>query len=176
MSKTEEVRHAALKLWKLDPERPTQADPLLSSTAGQIGSQPESPPAKPKKSEDPRKLPKNFCVSNNPKWFHVGVYELILLNINVSDDVSGMRSALSKSCRTTPVSEGQLAASTMLGPGDLSLNTVLEGKSRKICARMFFETLVLKNCGLIDVKQEEPYGDITLKTTSKLYIGRIQKA
>nr|GLL49416.1 sister chromatid cohesion 1 protein 3 isoform X1 [Ipomoea trifida] len=70
---------------------------------------------------------------------------------------------------TTPVSEGQSPASTMPGPGDLSLNAVLEGKSRKICARMFFETLVLKNCGLIDVKQEEPYGDITLKATSKLW-------
>nr|GLL39408.1 sister chromatid cohesion 1 protein 3 isoform X1 [Ipomoea trifida] len=170
MSKTEEVRQAALKLWKLDPERPTQADPLLSSTAGQIGSQPESPPAKPKKSEDPRKLPKNFCVSNNPKWFHVGVYELILLNINVSDDVSAVAQYLKGQSSTTPVSEGQLPASTMPGPGDLSLNAaVLEGKSRKICARMFFETLVLKNCGLIDVKQEEPYGDITLKTTSKLW-------
>ncbi|XP_019186941.1 PREDICTED: sister chromatid cohesion 1 protein 3 isoform X2 [Ipomoea nil] len=60
---------------------------------------------------------------------------------------------------TTPISEGQSPASTMPGPGDLSLNAVLEGKTRKICARMFFETLVLKNCGLIDVKQEEPYGD-----------------
>ncbi|XP_031117652.1 uncharacterized protein LOC116021181 [Ipomoea triloba] len=60
MSKTEEFQQAALKLRKSDPERPTQADPLLSSTAGQIGSQPESPPAKPKKSEDPRKLPKKY--------------------------------------------------------------------------------------------------------------------
>nr|GMD27377.1 CDT1-like protein A, chloroplastic [Ipomoea batatas] len=57
MSKMEEVRQAALKLRNLDPERPAQADPLLSSTAGQIDSQPEPPPAKPKKSEGPAKLP-----------------------------------------------------------------------------------------------------------------------
>nr|XP_009597243.1 sister chromatid cohesion 1 protein 3-like isoform X2 [Nicotiana tomentosiformis] len=52
--------------------------------------------------------------------------------------------------------------------GDLSLNTIVEGKNRKICARMFFETLVLENCGLVDANQNEPYGDITLKVTFKL--------
>ncbi|KAF5177253.1 Sister chromatid cohesion 1 protein [Thalictrum thalictroides] len=46
--------------------------------------------------------------------------------------------------------------------GKLSLNKILEGKTRKKCARMFFETLVLKRNGIIDVKQEEAYGDITL--------------
>ncbi|GMY22338.1 sister chromatid cohesion 1 protein 3 [Fagus crenata] len=49
--------------------------------------------------------------------------------------------------------------------GDLSLNKILEGKTRKLCARMFFETLVLKSCGLVDVEQEVPYGDINLKLT-----------
>ncbi|KAK9272810.1 hypothetical protein L1049_003188 [Liquidambar formosana] len=52
--------------------------------------------------------------------------------------------------------------------GDLSLNHILEGKLRKLCARMFFETLVLKSYGLVDVQQEEPYGDITLKLTPTL--------
>ncbi|PPD74266.1 hypothetical protein GOBAR_DD28813 [Gossypium barbadense] len=47
---------------------------------------------------------------------------------------------------------------------DLSLNKILEGKTRKICARMFFETVVvLKSYGMIDVRQEEAYGDITLQ-------------
>ncbi|XP_050284015.1 sister chromatid cohesion 1 protein 3 [Quercus robur] len=52
--------------------------------------------------------------------------------------------------------------------GDLSLNKILEGKTRKLCARMFFETLVLKSYGLVDVQQEEPYGDISLKLTPTL--------
>ncbi|KAK4712611.1 hypothetical protein R3W88_007124 [Solanum pinnatisectum] len=52
--------------------------------------------------------------------------------------------------------------------GDLSLNTILDGKNSKICARMFFETLVLENCGLVSVNQNEPCGDITLKVTCKL--------
>ncbi|KAM3686246.1 hypothetical protein ACJW31_11G183600 [Castanea mollissima] len=52
--------------------------------------------------------------------------------------------------------------------GDLSLNKILEGKTRKLCARMFFETLVLKSYGLVDVQQEEPYGDINLKLTPTL--------
>ncbi|CAO2813519.1 unnamed protein product [Amaranthus hypochondriacus] len=51
---------------------------------------------------------------------------------------------------------------------ELSLNSILEGKRRKICARMFYETLVLKSAGRIDVKQDEPYGDITLKLTAKI--------
>ncbi|KAK4422878.1 Sister chromatid cohesion 1 protein 3 [Sesamum alatum] len=46
---------------------------------------------------------------------------------------------------------------------DLSLNKILEGKPKKICARMFFETLVLKANGLVDVHQENPYDDISLK-------------
>ncbi|KAE8696820.1 30S ribosomal protein 2 [Hibiscus syriacus] len=57
----------------------------------------------------------------------------------------------------TPISED--------GNVDLSLSKILEGKTRKICARMFFETLVLKSYGIVDVEQEEAYGDITLKVT-----------
>ncbi|XVE76677.1 hypothetical protein DITRI_Ditri13aG0000800 [Diplodiscus trichospermus] len=52
--------------------------------------------------------------------------------------------------------------------GDLSLNKILEGKTRKICARMFFETLVLKSYELVDVRQEQPYGDVTLTLTPTL--------
>lgn len=52
--------------------------------------------------------------------------------------------------------------------GDVSLNAILEGKNRRVCARMFFETLVLENCGLVHAYQHEPYGDITLKVTPKL--------
>ncbi|PHT26958.1 hypothetical protein CQW23_33436 [Capsicum baccatum] len=59
----------------------------------------------------------------------------------------------------TPISEDT---------GDLSLNTILEGKTKKICARMFYEALVLKNCGLVNLNKNEPYGDVTLKVTSRL--------
>ncbi|GKV08532.1 hypothetical protein SLEP1_g20147 [Rubroshorea leprosula] len=52
--------------------------------------------------------------------------------------------------------------------GDLSLNKILEGKTRKLCARMFYETLVLKSYGVIDVQQEKAYEDITLKLTATL--------
>lgn len=52
--------------------------------------------------------------------------------------------------------------------GDISLTSILQGKTRKLCARMFFETMVLKSYGLIDLQQEEPYGDIALKLTSTL--------
>ncbi|KAJ1434385.1 Winged helix DNA-binding domain superfamily [Sesbania bispinosa] len=52
--------------------------------------------------------------------------------------------------------------------GDLNLNKILEGKTRKLSARMFFEVLVLKTHGLVDVQQEEPYGDVSLKLTPTL--------
>ncbi|KAK4411716.1 Sister chromatid cohesion 1 protein 3 [Sesamum angolense] len=55
---------------------------------------------------------------------------------------------------------------------DLSLNKILEGKPKKICARMFYETLVLKNYGLVDVHQENPYDNISLKVTPKLSKGQ----
>ncbi|XP_042011812.1 sister chromatid cohesion 1 protein 3-like [Salvia splendens] len=51
---------------------------------------------------------------------------------------------------------------------NLTLKKILNDKPRKICARMFYETLVLKNCGLVDVHQEKSYDDIVLKVTPKL--------
>ncbi|XP_045815108.1 sister chromatid cohesion 1 protein 3-like [Trifolium pratense] len=56
---------------------------------------------------------------------------------------------------------------------DLSLNKILDGKTRKIAARMFFEVLVLKTHDLIDVKQEEPYGDVSIKLTPTLSKAKI---
>ncbi|KAI5440385.1 hypothetical protein KIW84_010034 [Lathyrus oleraceus] len=56
---------------------------------------------------------------------------------------------------------------------DFSLNKMLEGKTRKIAARMFFEVLVLKTHDLIDVNQEEPYGDVSFKLTPTLLNAKI---
>ncbi|XP_031371624.1 sister chromatid cohesion 1 protein 3 isoform X2 [Punica granatum] len=64
---------------------------------------------------------------------------------------------LKKQSPTASVAEGQSE--------NLSLNKILEGKKRRLCARMFYETLVLKSYELVDVQQEEPYGDISLKLT-----------
>ncbi|CAK8564712.1 unnamed protein product [Lathyrus sativus] len=56
---------------------------------------------------------------------------------------------------------------------DFSLNKMLEGKTRKIAARMFFEVLVLKTHDLIDVSQEEPYDDVSFKLTPTLLNAKI---
>ncbi|CAL4997880.1 unnamed protein product [Urochloa decumbens] len=53
-------------------------------------------------------------------------------------------------------------------PGKFSLNKILEGKARKQAARMFFETTVLKSYDYIDVRQEEPYGDIEISVKPSL--------
>ncbi|XP_030503191.2 sister chromatid cohesion 1 protein 3 [Cannabis sativa] len=71
-----------------------------------------------------------------------------------------MAQFLKRQSPTSTISEGLF--------GDLSLNKLLEGKTRRLCARMFSETLVLKSSGLVDVQQEVPYGDITIKLTAEL--------
>ncbi|XP_048140572.1 sister chromatid cohesion 1 protein 3 isoform X3 [Rhodamnia argentea] len=69
--------------------------------------------------------------------------------------------------RRSPTAPGQEEES------GVSLTNILEGKNRRLCARMFFETLVLKSYGLIDVQQDEAYGDISLKLTPTLSKGPI---
>ncbi|CAD6260455.1 unnamed protein product [Miscanthus lutarioriparius] len=54
------------------------------------------------------------------------------------------------------------------GTTTLSLSQVLEGTKRKTAASFFYETLVLKNRGLVEVKQEQHYDDIILSATPKL--------
>ncbi|KAH9710271.1 Sister chromatid cohesion 1 protein 3 [Citrus sinensis] len=87
--------------------------------------------------------------------------KIMVLSALICDeyDIRAVAQYLQRQSPITPSSEGST---------DLSLNKILQGKTRKLCARMFFETLVLKSYGLLDVEQEQPYGDITLKLTPKL--------
>ncbi|XP_042500848.1 sister chromatid cohesion 1 protein 2-like isoform X2 [Macadamia integrifolia] len=50
----------------------------------------------------------------------------------------------------------------------LSLGSVLEGRTRKGSARVFYEILVLKTRGVVDVKQEHSYDDILVLKTPQL--------
>ena len=50
----------------------------------------------------------------------------------------------------------------------VSMNALVEGKGRKDASRWFFEMLVLKTRNYVSLKQEEPYGDISIAATSKL--------
>ncbi|KAJ4792025.1 Sister chromatid cohesion 1 protein 1 [Rhynchospora pubera] len=52
--------------------------------------------------------------------------------------------------------------------GNISLNQILEGKTRKHCARMFFETLVLTTSNYVQVKQEEAYADVLITPRARL--------
>ncbi|KAG2370631.1 hypothetical protein C9374_005983 [Naegleria lovaniensis] len=45
----------------------------------------------------------------------------------------------------------------------LSLTEMLQGRKRQTAARCFYETLVLKSKGLIDVAQSEPFGEILIR-------------
>ncbi|KAI0503767.1 hypothetical protein KFK09_014710 [Dendrobium nobile] len=51
----------------------------------------------------------------------------------------------------------------------ISLNRILEQKSRMQCSRMFFETLVLKSYNFINVEQEAAYDDILISPTPALF-------
>ncbi|XP_020112308.1 sister chromatid cohesion 1 protein 3-like isoform X2 [Ananas comosus] len=55
----------------------------------------------------------------------------------------------------------------------LSLARILDGKTRKTCARFFYETLILKGHGFIDVKQDSPYADIFISPTPQLEAGTL---
>jgi Conserved region of Rad21 / Rec8 like protein len=49
----------------------------------------------------------------------------------------------------------------------ISYEQVVQGKKRKTVAQSFFELLVLKTGGFIDVQQEEPFGDIHISKTTQ---------
>ncbi|VAI34683.1 unnamed protein product [Triticum turgidum subsp. durum] len=52
--------------------------------------------------------------------------------------------------------------------GKFSLSIILDGRTRKQAASMFFETLALKSYDYIDVYQEETYGDISVSVRPSL--------
>ncbi|CAH8390257.1 unnamed protein product [Eruca vesicaria subsp. sativa] len=82
-----------------------------------------------------------------------------------SDALTGRTRALAQYLKERSSS----GPSSSTSSGDLSLFKILEGKTRKLAARMFFETMVLKTRGLIDMQQEQPYSDITLKLMPGLF-------
>ncbi|XP_052190991.1 sister chromatid cohesion 1 protein 2-like [Diospyros lotus] len=51
---------------------------------------------------------------------------------------------------------------------EVSLSRLLKQKTKGESARLFYEILVLKSGGYIDVKQEEPFNDILVQETPKL--------
>ena len=46
---------------------------------------------------------------------------------------------------------------------ELSLDEQVRGKTRADAAKMFYQVLVLRTHGYLDVEQEEPYGDVKMK-------------
>ncbi|GER33286.1 sister chromatid cohesion 1 protein [Striga asiatica] len=50
----------------------------------------------------------------------------------------------------------------------LNLSQLLARKTKRESSRLFYEMLVLKTQGCIDVEQEKPYGDILVRETCKL--------
>ncbi|KAM0836522.1 hypothetical protein ACQ4PT_062280 [Festuca glaucescens] len=57
--------------------------------------------------------------------------------------------------------------------GKFCLNGILEGRTRKQAARMFFETLALKSYDYIDVEQEEAYSDISVSLRPSLSAAKL---
>ncbi|KAG8082456.1 hypothetical protein GUJ93_ZPchr0014g47132 [Zizania palustris] len=54
------------------------------------------------------------------------------------------------------------------GNNSVRLGQVLQGRKRETSARFFYETLVLKSHGLIEVNQEQPYEEIIVSATRQL--------
>ncbi|KAK4430532.1 Sister chromatid cohesion 1 protein 3 [Sesamum alatum] len=137
------------------PEHTALSDiPELVSSAGELGflEQDDNSP------DGSQGTPKFGIFSDNQ-----GTPELQAL----SSRTRAVAQYLKKQTSVTPTSGNSEESSE-----NLNLNKILEGKPKKICARMFYETLVLKNYGLVDVHQENPYDDISLKVTPKLSKGQ----
>lgn len=67
------------------------------------------------------------------------------------------------------VKKRRLSSGSQYAPGlEISMNALVDGKGRKDASRWFFEMLVLKTRNYVSLKQEEPYGDISIAATSKL--------
>jgi len=63
----------------------------------------------------------------------------------------------------------EMADKSKAKDGDLSFKKVCKGMNRETVARGFFELLVLRTKGFIDVKQEQPYADIKIKPLDRMY-------
>ncbi|GAV85699.1 Rad21_Rec8 domain-containing protein/Rad21_Rec8_N domain-containing protein [Cephalotus follicularis] len=145
------------------------ATPEIAASTGTYGSDFETPRTF---FEDQLGL-ENTGLSDIPELRSCGEAEDLYFLETDNNTPTGTQTSLgveSLSVRTRAVAQYLLRQSSITPvaedrSGDLSLHKILEGKRRKLCARMFFETLVLKSYGLVDVQQEQPYGDITLKLT-----------
>ncbi|XP_059650447.1 sister chromatid cohesion 1 protein 3-like [Cornus florida] len=144
--------------------------PDLAASTGPFGSEMETPMTFPEQLDVG-----DFVLSDIPEVMNSAEAEDLdfLAEDNTPAGIQGTPGVDQLSARTRAVAQfiKRKSSGTPTSrdlSGDLILNKILEGKRRKICARMFFETLVLKTRGLVDVQQEEPYGDITLRVTSKL--------
>ena len=54
----------------------------------------------------------------------------------------------------------------------LALDGLVAGRPRLEACRWFFEALVLRNKGFVDLKQDEPYGEIHITPLAKLIEGQ----
>ncbi|KAK9674317.1 hypothetical protein RND81_12G225600 [Saponaria officinalis] len=116
-------------------------------------------------------------LSDIPEWINSkDSDELLFLeqDDNSPQDSQGGREGETMSVRTRAVAQylknhSPLSKISDGPPDELSLNSILEGRHRKLCARMFYETL---DRGMIDVKQDEPFGDITLKLSPAISMAK----
>ncbi|XP_022156997.1 sister chromatid cohesion 1 protein 3-like isoform X2 [Momordica charantia] len=144
------------------------------STPGLISTEPSKSVFETPRTIDEGIGGENVTFSDIPELMNTADEELYFLEADNSPPGSqGTRRVDSLSVRTRAVGRYLMSLSPVKpisepSSQDLSLNNILEGKRRKLCARMFYEMLVLKSYDLIDVQQDEPYGDITLKLTQKL--------
>lgn len=53
---------------------------------------------------------------------------------------------------------------------ELSYQKLVENRKRSTVAQTFFELLVLKSRNIIDLKQEQPYGEILITKTENFAI------
>ncbi|XBH93459.1 hypothetical protein VPH35_084369 [Triticum aestivum] len=83
---------------------------------------------------------------------------------------TGLSSMSSRTRAAAKFYKGMMSSATSEDQqrGKFSLSIILDGRTRKQAASMFFETLALKSYDYIDVCQEEAYGDISVSVRPSL--------
>ncbi|XP_059645347.1 sister chromatid cohesion 1 protein 2 isoform X2 [Cornus florida] len=126
-------------------------------------------------------------ISNSDKVGPANSFESVLKGLSLSDDQELDISLLSEeinSCEgdyqetrgwseRTRIIAGYLHKNFLNGKKQsgkhaMNLLLVLKGKNKKESARLFYEILVLKTGGYVDVKQDNGYGNILVRETAKL--------
>lgn len=101
-------------------------------------------------------------------------YGGLLLEVEDEQQGVGTHNAHSGFTARTKLALDHFQRKLQPGVESFSLDSVVEGKSRLEACRWFFESLVLRSKGFVDLEQKEPFGEISVRPLTGLNHGNAQ--